>query len=184
MIKEFLYDIKSFIKWLKTYLFYRKHAIRLNLAIRLANIKQAAFNKQYFVILSSHDKLISINEKEINYLRNKKVYSAKQLKGITRKILLEQEDEIRKLKYDLIHCQTDEERRKINSSIIDIQHHNRSNISRLSKLTLLPKHIDGMTIRKTAFYYTTYGANNAMTPKQRQESKARYLVYAKKYSLK
>lgn len=184
MIKQIISDIKAFIEWVKTYLFYRKHAIKLKLAIKLANIKQSAYNKQYFVILSSQNKLISINEKEINYLRSKKVYSHKQMKNITKRVLSKQDEEVRKLKYDLYNCRTGDERRETNSAIIDIQHQNRDLIQRLSKLTILPKHVDGMTIRKTAFYYTPYSANNTMSREQRHEAKARYLSYAKKYSLK
>lgn len=181
MIKEIIEDLKSLKNWFKQYWFYRRHALRLKLAIRLANMKQKAFNKQYFVVLSSQDKLISLNEDEIDRLRKKRVYSPKQMKEISKKILSEQEKVVRVLERGLFNCETDEERRRFNSDIIDIRYRDKNLIQRLSRLTVLPKHIDGLHIRRTAFYYTSYGANNKMTPQQLLEARNRYFTYAKKY---
>ena len=47
------------------------------------------------------------------------------MKNITKRVLSKQDEEVRKLKYDLYNCPIGDERREINSAIIDIQHQNR-----------------------------------------------------------
>lgn len=181
MIKELIEDVKSLKPWLTQWLFYRRHALRLKLAIRLANMKQKAWNKQYFVILSAENKLISLNSDEIDSLRKTKVYPAKQMKKVAAKILQKQDEAVQKLTYELRHAGKSEERRELNAAIIDIKEANKKLILRLSRLTVLPKHIDGLTVRRTSFYYTAYGENNKMTQQQMLEARSRYITYAKKY---
>jgi hypothetical protein len=57
------------------WMFYHRYAIKMSLAIRLSDIKQKAFNKQFHVMLmelSSGDRLVSVNRDEINKLKRKK----------------------------------------------------------------------------------------------------------------
>ena len=49
-------DFKEYSNLLKKWLFYRRHATKLSLAIRIADMKQLAFNKQITVILNSNRK--------------------------------------------------------------------------------------------------------------------------------
>lgn len=75
MFKDIISDFKEFRIWFLNWLFYRRHAIKMSLAIRLADMKQKAFNKQYHVMLMelpSGDKLVSVNRDEINNLKRKK----------------------------------------------------------------------------------------------------------------
>jgi hypothetical protein len=75
MFKEIISDFKEFRLWLLNYLFYRRHAIKLKLAIALADIKQKAFNRRYFVVLletPGKDRLVSINNKEFEIFKRKK----------------------------------------------------------------------------------------------------------------
>jgi len=68
-------DFKELSVWLHNWFFYRRHAIKLRLAIALANMKQKAFNKRYFVVLAETtkgDKLVSINNKEFDALKRKR----------------------------------------------------------------------------------------------------------------
>jgi hypothetical protein len=181
MIKAIISDLKKLKQWAKQYLFYRKHALRLKLAIKLADMKQKAFNKQYFVVLSSNNKLISLNEAEVNTLKKTKTYGPKSMKRIASNIKKKESEVIAKLEYELAHCSDPEERRELNAAIIDIKQSNKNLILRLSRLTVLPKTMDGLRIRRTAFYYTKYSANNSMTPQQRLEARERYMLYAKKF---
>lgn len=83
MFKDIIADFKEYRVWLGNWLFYRRHAIKMGLAIRLADMKQKAFNKQYHVMLMEVpvkksrgtcyvDKLVSVNKEEINRLKRKK----------------------------------------------------------------------------------------------------------------
>ena len=83
MFREILSDFKEYWVWLQNWLFYRRHALKMNLAIRLADMKQRAFNKQYHVMLlevptkvsgriTYSDKLVSVNRDEINKFKRKK----------------------------------------------------------------------------------------------------------------
>jgi hypothetical protein len=75
MFREIINDLKEFKLWLLNYLFYRRHAIKLKLAIMLADIKQKAFNKRYFVVLvetPEKDRLVSINNREFEIFKRKK----------------------------------------------------------------------------------------------------------------
>ena len=64
------------IQYIKQYLDYAHHAFRLHLAIRMADIKQKAYNRRYFVmpIESSNGKqrLVSVSRKEAVKLRRMK----------------------------------------------------------------------------------------------------------------
>ncbi|MDR1089934.1 MAG: hypothetical protein LBL79_02570 [Prevotella sp.] len=75
MFKDIVSDFKEYRIWLLNWLFYRRHAIKMNLAIRLADMKQKAFNKQFHVLLMglpSGDKLVSVTRDEITKLKRKK----------------------------------------------------------------------------------------------------------------
>lgn len=75
MFKDIVSDFKEFRIWFLNWLFYRRHAIKMNLAIRLADMKQKAFNKRYFIMLlelPSGDRLVSINNDEFKKLKIKK----------------------------------------------------------------------------------------------------------------
>jgi hypothetical protein len=74
MFKEIINDFKEFRLWWLNYLFYRRHAVKLKLAVMLADIKQKAFNKRYFVVLietPGKDKLVSINNNEFTVFKRK-----------------------------------------------------------------------------------------------------------------
>jgi hypothetical protein len=43
MFREIINDFKKFRLWLLNYLFFRRHAIKLKLAVMLTDIKQKAF---------------------------------------------------------------------------------------------------------------------------------------------
>ncbi|WP_143569590.1 hypothetical protein [Tannerella forsythia] len=64
------------IQYMKQYLDYAHHAFRLHLAIRMADIKQKAYNRQYFVmpieISNGKGKLVSVSRKEAVKLRRMK----------------------------------------------------------------------------------------------------------------
>jgi hypothetical protein len=74
MFREIISDFKEFRFWLRNYMFYRRHAIKLKLAIMLADIKQKAFNKRYFVVLieaQGRDRLVSINNAEFKIFKRR-----------------------------------------------------------------------------------------------------------------
>jgi hypothetical protein len=75
MFKGITNDFREFRLWALNYLFYRRHAIKLKLAVALADIKQKAFNKRYFVVLlemPDRDRLVSINNKEFEVFKRRK----------------------------------------------------------------------------------------------------------------
>lgn len=68
-------DFREFGIWLHNWLVYRRQSFKMGLAIRLADMKQKAWNKQYHVMLlelSDGEKLVSVNNEDINRLRRKK----------------------------------------------------------------------------------------------------------------
>ena len=68
-------DFREFTTWLHNYLVYRRHSFKMRLAIRLADMKQRAYNKQYHVMIFAEgaaDKLVSVNNEDINRLKRKK----------------------------------------------------------------------------------------------------------------
>lgn len=69
MFKVILSDIKDTINWWRKYTHTKRHAFKLKLAIRLADMKQSAFNKQYFVVLTPGNKLIAINNNDVKMLK-------------------------------------------------------------------------------------------------------------------
>lgn len=165
----FIQDFKDFLKWWKDYSFRKKHALKLNLAVRLADMKQRAYNKRYFIILSQNNNLISINNNEVERLKRMRRYSEVQLKKIsksfkenvaTRKKEGANEDEIYTLNF-------------LNERIL----------IGLRREKLLPKNLDTIKLKKTSFYYTPLSRNNdeSMTTEERKEAKIRYMTYAKKY---
>jgi len=75
MFKEIIQDFKEYGIFLKKWIFYKRHSIKMSLAIRLADIKQKAFNRQYHVMLialPSGDRLTSINREDVKILVRKK----------------------------------------------------------------------------------------------------------------
>lgn len=75
MFKDIVADFKELRVWLSNWLFYRRHAIKMGLAIRLADMKQKAFNKRFHVMLlelPSGEKLVSVSRDDINKFKRKK----------------------------------------------------------------------------------------------------------------
>lgn len=74
MVNAIISDFIDFKTWLHNWLFYRRHAIKLRLAISLADMKQRAFNKRYFVVIMETpkgDKLVSINNEDFKRMKRK-----------------------------------------------------------------------------------------------------------------
>ena len=68
-------DFKEFRTWLYNWFVYRRLSLKMGLAIRLADMKQKAWNKRYHVMLlelPGGDKLVSINNEDINRFKRKK----------------------------------------------------------------------------------------------------------------
>jgi hypothetical protein len=68
-------DFREFREWLRNWLFYRRQAFKMGLAIRLADIKQRAFNRQYHVmllVLPTGEKLTSVSRRDIQLFKRKK----------------------------------------------------------------------------------------------------------------
>ncbi len=74
MLKQIISDFKDAYEWIKECVFLRRCAFRLKLAIRLADMKQQAFNKRYFVVLAPNNKLIAINNDDIDRLKRLKLF--------------------------------------------------------------------------------------------------------------
>jgi hypothetical protein len=75
MFKEIICDFKEYNVWIQNWMFYRRHAMKMSLAIRLADIKQKAYNKQYHVMILSlpkGDSLVSVNRDDIQAFKRKK----------------------------------------------------------------------------------------------------------------
>jgi len=75
MLKEILSDLKEFGVWISNWFFYRRQSIKMTLAIKLADIKQKAFNRQYHIMLLSlpkGDKLVSVCRADIENFKRKK----------------------------------------------------------------------------------------------------------------
>lgn len=75
VFKTIYTDYKEAKQSLKAWFFYRRQSIKMSLAIRLADMKQKAWNKQYHVMLielPSGDKLVSINRDDIKKMKLKK----------------------------------------------------------------------------------------------------------------
>jgi len=75
MIREIDQDFKEWRVWFSNWLFYKRQAWKMNLAIRLADIKQKAFNKQYHIMLlclPAGEKLVSVNHDDILRFKRKK----------------------------------------------------------------------------------------------------------------
>ncbi len=77
MFKILLADIIETINWWRKYTHTKRHAFKLKLAIKLADMKQTAFNKQYFVILTSGNKLIAINNNDVKMLKRNNLLDKK-----------------------------------------------------------------------------------------------------------
>jgi hypothetical protein len=65
----------EFLLWLRDFLFYYRHSVKLKLAVMLADMKQKAFNKRYFVVLvetpQGEDRLVSINNNEFKAFKRR-----------------------------------------------------------------------------------------------------------------
>lgn len=180
MIKTIKTDIQQAIKWIKEYLFYKRHAIRLALAIRLADMKQKGWNKQYFVILSQTDRLISVNNDEIERLKRKPRYTREQLNKIEGVLRGKERDAEVEMKND------GKSNKEIRAALYDMKLIRERTMIRLKHMKLLPKELDGLKLRRTSFYYTPLSRNNdaGMTKEERKEARIRYMTYARKYMKK
>jgi hypothetical protein len=164
-------DIKDFLNWWKQFLFTKRHAFKLKLAMKLADMKQQAFNKQYFVILSPNDKLVSINNKEIERLKRTRRYTESQLKKISKALA----GGINDLDFNGL---TEDE---IKAVKLRYRSENDKKLIALRRLKLLDKNLDGIKLRKTCFYYTPISKNNTMSKEELKDARERYFTYAKKY---
>lgn len=76
MWSELASDFKEFRTGLGNWLFYRRHAMKMSLAIALADMKQRAFNRRFHVMLmelpGGKNRLVSISRQEILNLKRKK----------------------------------------------------------------------------------------------------------------
>jgi hypothetical protein len=75
MFKEITQDCKEFFIYLNNWIFYKRQSIKMELSIRLADVKQKAFNKQYHILLLSLpkcEKLVSVNRDDIIRMKRKK----------------------------------------------------------------------------------------------------------------
>ena len=118
MLKLIIADFKEYYSVFKEWVYFKRHALKLKVAMKFADIKQAAFNKQFFVVLAGSGKLVAVNNDDVK---------------------------------------------------------------RLKKLKMLPKHMDGITLRRMSFYYTSASKNNTMSSEELADAKDRYFKYAKKY---
>jgi len=75
MVKEIVQDFREYGVWFGNWLFFKRQSVKMNLAIRLADVKQKAFNKQYHIMLlclPTGEKLVSVNRDDIMRLKRKK----------------------------------------------------------------------------------------------------------------
>jgi len=75
IIKALREDFNEYINFLQESWKLKRQSWRMSLAIRLADLKQAAFNKQYHVMildLGGRERLVTINKLQINAFKRKK----------------------------------------------------------------------------------------------------------------
>ena len=81
MFRDFIQDMKELYIWCDNWLYYRRHALKLRLAVNLADMKQRAYNKRYFVVTAvtgydkngrEKEKLVSINKDDFKMLKRRK----------------------------------------------------------------------------------------------------------------
>jgi hypothetical protein len=168
MFKAIIQDFKEYKLHFNEWLFLRRFTLKLWTARKLADMKQRAFNKQYFVILASNNRLIAINNVEVERLKRTPVYSKAQISKISDSLNLLKIQEINKAK-------------NMYSSTKDIETRYEKIIQDLPKQRLLDKRMDGIKLRKQAFYYTPISKNNSMSAFEIYEGKEKYLLYARKY---
>lgn len=69
-------DFREFLATLRNWIYFRRMSIRMGLAIRLADMKQRAYNKQYHVLImelpSGAERLFSLNNREIESFKRKR----------------------------------------------------------------------------------------------------------------
>jgi hypothetical protein len=68
-------DFSELRAWILKWLFLRRQAFKMSLAIGLADLKQRAYNRQYHVMLielPQGDRLVSVSKNEIAALRRRK----------------------------------------------------------------------------------------------------------------
>lgn len=66
---------KELITWVVEWFVYWKLALKMTMAIKLADIKQRAFNRQYHIMLlatKTGDKLVSVSRDDVLRLKRKK----------------------------------------------------------------------------------------------------------------
>ena len=75
IFKAIVEDVREIIAWAKSmYLLWRK-SLRMKLAISLADMKQKAFNKRYFIMtmqIGNTEKLVSVTRDDVVRLKRKK----------------------------------------------------------------------------------------------------------------
>ncbi len=75
ILKAIHSDFKDAVVAFQNWLFFRRQSFKMGLAIRLADMKQRAWNKQYHVMLlelPGGEKLVSVNKQDINRFKRKK----------------------------------------------------------------------------------------------------------------
>ena len=74
ILKAIHSDFKDAVVAFQNWLFFRRQSFKMGLAIRLADMKQRAWNKQYHVMLlelPGGEKLVSVNNQDINRYKRK-----------------------------------------------------------------------------------------------------------------
>ncbi|MDR1455216.1 MAG: hypothetical protein LBJ01_06160 [Tannerella sp.] len=67
-------DFRELCGWMRDWMFYRRQSVRMSLAIRLADMKQRAFNRQYHVMimaLPQGERLVSVSRQEMQAFKRK-----------------------------------------------------------------------------------------------------------------
>jgi hypothetical protein len=75
MISDIIQDFRDFGSWFTQWCFLKRQAVKMGLAIGLADMKQKAFNRQYHIMLlrlPKGEKLVSLNREDIQQFIRKK----------------------------------------------------------------------------------------------------------------
>ena len=73
MLKLIAADFKEYYSLFKEWIYFKRHALKLKVAMKFADIKQAAFNKQFFVVMAGNGKLIAVNNDDVKRLKRLKM---------------------------------------------------------------------------------------------------------------
>ncbi len=74
-LQKLLIMLNELYNWFRLWIFYKKQSAKMSLAIKLADIKQRAFNRQYHIMLLATpkgDRLVSVCRSDIEHLKRRK----------------------------------------------------------------------------------------------------------------